>query len=40
LYFPPGYYASVGTTLNTAGFDGSGFVRWDPQWDHPEMNGR
>jgi hypothetical protein len=32
--------AAIGTTLNTAGFDGSGFVRWDPQWDHPEMDGR
>jgi hypothetical protein len=40
LYFPPGDNAIVGSTLNTAGFDGSGFVRWDPQWDHPEMDGR
>jgi hypothetical protein len=40
LYFPPGYYASVGTNLNTAGFDGSGFVKWDVQWGHPETNER
>jgi hypothetical protein len=32
--------AIVGTTLNTAGFDPSGFVKWDPQWNHPEMDGR
>jgi hypothetical protein len=40
LYFPPGDNAIVGSTLNTAGFDGSGFVKWDPQWAHPEMDGR
>ena len=32
--------AIVGTTLNTAGFDGTGFVKWDPQWEHPELDGR
>jgi hypothetical protein len=40
LYFRRGDNAIVGTTLNTAGFDGSGFVKWDPQWNHPEMDGR
>jgi hypothetical protein len=32
--------AETGTTLNTAGFDNSGFVWWDPQDPHPEANGR
>jgi hypothetical protein len=36
--FDPG--DSVGTSLNTAGFDGSGFVKWDVQWGHPEINER
>jgi hypothetical protein len=32
--------AATGTNLNTAGFDGTGFVKWDTQIDHPEMTGR
>jgi hypothetical protein len=33
-------FAASGTNLNTAGFDGTGFVKWDTQISHPEVNER
>ena len=35
-----GRSATTGTNLNTAGFDDTGFVKWDVQDAHPELNGR
>jgi hypothetical protein len=36
----PESFAATGTNLNTAGFDGTGFVKWDTQISHPEVNER
>jgi len=37
---PPYANAETGTNLNTAGFDPTGFVWWDPQKPHSEVDGR